>query len=49
MKSRNIIMSAADHAELCCLIASGGKISERTRAELKAFENELDRARVVAP
>jgi regulator of nucleoside diphosphate kinase len=49
MKNRNIIMSAADHADLCGVIASGGKISARTRAELKALENELDRARVVAP
>ena len=49
MKNRNIIMSAADHADLFGVIASGGKISARTRAELKALENELDRARVVAP
>jgi regulator of nucleoside diphosphate kinase len=49
MKNRNIIMSAADHAELCGVIASGGQISARTRAELKALESELDRARVVAP
>ena len=49
MKNRNIIMSAADHADLRVVIASGGKISARTRAELKALENELDRARIVAP
>jgi regulator of nucleoside diphosphate kinase len=48
MKNRNIIMSAPDHAELCVVIASGGKISERTRAELKALQSELDRAQVVA-
>ena len=49
MKNRNIIMSAADHAELCLVIASGGKISQRARAELKALERELGRAQVVAP
>ena len=49
MKNRNIIMSAADHADLRVVITSGGKISARTRAELKALENELDRARIVAP
>lgn len=49
MKTRNIIMSTPDHAELCVVIAFGGKISERTRAELKALESELDRAQVVAP
>lgn len=49
MKTRNIIMSTPDHAELCVVIASDGKMSERTRAELKALESELDRAQVVAP
>jgi regulator of nucleoside diphosphate kinase len=49
MKNRNIIMSAADHAELWLVIASGGKISQRARAELKALERELGRAQVVAP
>jgi regulator of nucleoside diphosphate kinase len=48
MKNRNIIISAADHAELRFVIASGGKLSERARAELKGLESELDRARVVA-
>jgi regulator of nucleoside diphosphate kinase len=49
MKNRNIIMSAADQAELCLVIASDGKISRRARAELKALEHELGRAQVVAP
>jgi regulator of nucleoside diphosphate kinase len=49
MTNRNIIMSAADHAELCVVIAAGGKISERTRGELKALKSELDRAQIVAP
>ena len=49
MKNRNIIMSAADHAELRCVIASGGKISKRMRAELKGLESELKRAQIVAP
>jgi regulator of nucleoside diphosphate kinase len=49
VKNRNIIMSAADHAELGFLIASGGKISERASAELKGLESELERAQIVAP
>jgi regulator of nucleoside diphosphate kinase len=49
MKNRNIILSAVDHAELCCVIASGGKISERARAELKGLESELERAQIVPP
>jgi regulator of nucleoside diphosphate kinase len=49
MKNRNIIMSAADHAELCCVIASGAKISERAYTELNGLKNELERAQIVAP
>ena len=49
MKNRNIIMSAADHAELRCVIASGAKLSESARAELKGLESELERAQIVAP
>jgi regulator of nucleoside diphosphate kinase len=49
MDPRNIIISAPDHAELWAAIASAGNMSERARAELKALESELDRARVVAP
>jgi transcription elongation GreA/GreB family factor len=49
MKNRKIIMSAADHAELCCVIASGAKISERACAELNGLKNELERAQIVAP
>ena len=49
MKNRNIIMSAADHAELGFVIASGSKISERASAELKGLESELERAQIVAP
>lgn len=49
MKNRNIILSAADHAELGFVIASGGKISERASAELKGLESELERTQIVAP
>jgi hypothetical protein len=42
MKNRNIIMSAADHAELGFVIASGAKISERASAELKGLESSLN-------
>jgi regulator of nucleoside diphosphate kinase len=49
MKGRNIIISATDDAELRCVIASEGKLSERARAELKGLESELERAQIVAP
>ena len=49
MKNRNIIMTAADHAEIGYLIAFAGKVSKRSRRELKALEGELERAEIVAP
>lgn len=49
MQTRNIIITAADHAELGCVIAFAGKVSERTRTEMKALEAELGRAEIVAP
>ncbi len=47
MNNRNIIMTAADHAELEAVITFTGKVSERARAELNALEGELKRAEIV--
>ena len=49
MKKLPIILSAADHEELGCVIAAAGKLSERGRAEYTALQQELARATVVAP
>jgi hypothetical protein len=49
MKNRNIILSAADHAELGFVIASGGKISERASAELKGSRASLNALRSLHP
>ncbi len=46
---RNIIMTAADHAELEAVIRFTGKVSERARVELSALEGELKRAAIVEP
>ena len=49
MNQRNIIITAADHAELQAVVTFTGKVSERARAELKALEGELKRAEIVEP
>ena len=49
LKNRNIIITAADHAELDNVITFTGKVSERARAELHALESELRRAEIVTP
>ena len=49
LKNRNIIITAADHAELDNVITFTGKVSERARAELHALEGELRRAEIVTP
>jgi len=49
MKNRNIIITAADHAELDNVITFTGKVSERARGELHALEGELRRAEIVTP
>src|SRR5215212_2899366 len=49
MKLLPIIMSAADHDELSCVVAAAGKMSERGRAEVAALQHELERATIVAP
>jgi len=45
----NIIVTAADHAELSSVISATGKISERAKWELRLLENELKRAQIVPP
>ena len=49
LKNRNIIITAADRADLDNIITFAGKVSERARAELHALEGELRRAEIVAP
>src|SRR4029078_11716514 len=49
LKNRNIIITAADHAELDNVITFTGKVSERARAELRALEGELRSAEIVTP
>lgn len=49
MKKQAIIMSAADHEELRCVVAAAGRLSTRGLAEVAALERELTRAEIVAP
>jgi regulator of nucleoside diphosphate kinase len=49
MKKQAIIMSAADHEELRCVVAAAGRLSKRGLEELAALERELNRAEIVAP
>lgn len=46
---KDIIVTARDHAELSSVIAVTGKLSQRVKWELRLLENELKRARIVAP
>jgi regulator of nucleoside diphosphate kinase len=45
----DITVTASDHAELSSVIAVTGKVSRRVKWELRLLENELKRARIVAP
>ena len=45
----DIIVTAPDHAELSSVITFTGKVSQRLKWELRLLENELERARIVAP
>jgi regulator of nucleoside diphosphate kinase len=45
----DIIVTTRDHAELSSVIAVTGKVSHRVKWELRLLENELKRARIVAP
>ncbi|HEY6206553.1 MAG TPA: GreA/GreB family elongation factor [Chthoniobacterales bacterium] len=47
MKIQNIIITAADKAELECVLNVAGKISERARCELQGLKNEVQRAQVI--
>lgn len=49
MNNRNIIITAADHAELYHVISCTPNVSARAQAELKALEGELQRAEIVDP
>ncbi len=49
MKKLPIIINAADHDELSCIIAAAGKLSDRARAEVTALRSELEGAEIVAP
>jgi regulator of nucleoside diphosphate kinase len=44
-----IIVTASDYAELSSVITVIGKVSQRVKWELRLLENELKRARIVAP
>jgi len=46
---KEIIVTTRDHAELSSVIAVTGKVSHRVKWELRLLENELNRARIVAP
>ena len=48
-EQNDIILTARDHAELSSVIAVTGKVSQRVKWELRLLENELKRARIVAP
>jgi regulator of nucleoside diphosphate kinase len=46
---KDIIVTASDHAELSSVIALTGKVSQRVKWELRLLEDELKRAKIVAP
>ena len=48
-EENDIIVTARDHAELNSVIAVTGKVSHRVKWELRLLENELKRARIMAP
>jgi regulator of nucleoside diphosphate kinase len=47
MNHDNIVITAADHAELSSVVALAGKISSRMKFEMRLLENELRRAQIV--
>ena len=49
MKTKPIVMTAADHTELSFAIAAAGKLSDRGQGEMKALQDELSRAEIVRP
>ena len=48
-QENDIVITASDHTELRSLITLTGKVSPRVKWELRLLENELKRARIVAP
>ena len=48
-KENEIIVTASDHADVSSVITLTGKVSQRVKWELRLLENELKRARIVAP
>jgi regulator of nucleoside diphosphate kinase len=49
MKTKPIVMTAADHTELSFAIAAAGKLSDRGQGKMKALQDELARAEIVGP
>jgi len=47
MKNQNIIITAADKAELENILSVAGKISERAQGELHGLRSEVERAQVL--
>ena len=47
MNHDNIVMTAADHAELSSVVTLAGKVSSRMKFEMRLLENELKRAEIV--
>ena len=48
MNDDNIIMTAADHAQLSSVVAFTSQVSSRAKFEMRLLENELKRAQIVA-
>ena len=49
MKKQAVVMSAADHEELRCVVAAAGRLSKCGLEEIGALERELTRAEIVPP
>ena len=47
MNDENIVITAADHAELSSVVALAGKVSSRMKFEMRLLENELKRGQIV--
>jgi len=45
----NIVITAADHAELSAVVALTSTVSSRMKFEMRLLENELKRAKIVEP
>ena len=47
MNHDNIVMTAADHAELSSVVTLASKVSSRMKFEMRLLENELKHAKIV--